>query len=132
MKNKGKTTPRMAVGKLGEDAACAYLEQQGHSIIDRNCRRGHLEIDIVSVDREGIHFIEVKSRVAPLTARPEDNVTPAKQKKIAAAALRYLHTAADPRIFPEMEVSFDVVAVTFDKDDTIVDWFPNAWIPLYV
>lgn len=132
MKNKGKTTPRMAVGKLGEDAACAYLEQQGHSIIDRNCRRGHLEIDIVSVDREGIHFIEVKSRVAPVSARPEENVTRTKQDRIARAALRYLHTSKDPRLHADMEVSFDVVAVTFDKDDTIVDWFPNAWIPLYV
>ena len=133
MKDKErKTTPRMSLGRMGEDAACAFLEQRGHTVLERNCRKGHLEIDLVTLDTGGIHFVEVKSRVAPVSARPEENVTRTKQDRIARAALRYLHTSKDPRLHADMEVSFDVVAVTFDKDDTIVDWFPNAWIPLYV
>ena len=36
------------LGKSGENAAVAYLEQKGYLIRDRNWRRGHFELDIVA------------------------------------------------------------------------------------
>ena len=91
-------TPRMELGKRGEDVACEFLTGKGHTIVQRNFRSGHLEIDIISLDRNGVHFVEVKSRVAPVMVSPEENVTASKQRKVADAALRYLHTAKDKRI----------------------------------
>ena len=41
---------RGELGRLGEDIACRYLENLGHTILDRNWRWGHLEIDIISFD----------------------------------------------------------------------------------
>ena len=76
--------------------------------------------------------MEVKSRVAPVMVSPEENVTLSKQRKIADAALRYLNTAKDKRISADMEVNFDVVAVTFDGCEEIVEWFPNAFYPMYL
>lgn len=122
----------MLLGKKGEDVACRFLLGKGHRIIERNFRSGHLEIDIISVDGNGVHFVEVKSRVAPVAAAPEENVTPEKQRKVAAAALRYLNRSKDPRIDGTMEVSFDIVAVTFDGGETRVGWFPKAFYPMYV
>ncbi len=116
---------------MGEDVACRVLESLGHRIVDRNYRSGHLEIDIISQDACGVHFVEVKSRVAPVAAAPEENVTSLKQKKIANAALKYLHESKNPCISGNTEVSFDVVAVTFNGGEEIVDWFPNAFIPMY-
>ena len=132
-KKEGKSpTARMLLGKRGEDVACGFLEGLGHTIVRRNHRSGHLEIDIISIDGNGVHFVEVKSRVAPVAAAPEENVTPLKQKKIANAALRYLNNSKDPVISGGMDVSFDIVAVTFDGGKTNVEWFPDAFIPIYV
>ena len=133
MKNKErKPTARMLLGKRGEDAACRFLQGMGHRIVARNYRTGHLEIDIISTKGNGVHFVEVKSRVAPVAVAPEENVTALKQKKIANAALRYLNNSKDPGITGGMDVSFDIVAVTFDGGNTNVDWFPNAFIPIYL
>lgn len=125
-------TPRMELGRRGEDVACEFLTGKGHTIVERNYRSGHLEIDIITLDKDGVHFVEVKSRVAPVAVSPEENVTAAKQKKVADAALRYLHTSKDKRLSADLEVSFDVVAVTFDGGGEIVEWFPNAYYPMYL
>lgn len=122
----------MSLGRRGEDIACGFLSGKGHTIVERNYRSGHLEIDIITLDKDGVHFVEVKSRVAPVAVSPEENVTAAKQKKVADAALRYLHTSKDKRLSADLEVSFDVVAVTFDGGGEIVEWFPNAYYPMYL
>lgn len=122
----------MSLGRRGEDVACGFLSGKGHTIVERNHRSGHLEIDIITLDKDGVHFVEVKSRVAPVAVSPEENVTAAKQKKVADAALRYLHTSKDKRLSADLEVSFDVVAVTFDGGGEIVEWFPNAYYPMYL
>lgn len=122
----------MSLGRRGEDVACVFLSGKGHTIVERNYRSGHLEIDIITLDKDGVHFVEVKSRVAPVAVSPEENVTAAKQKKVADAALRYLHTSKDKRLSADLEVSFDVVAVTFDGGGEIVEWFPNAYYPMYL
>ncbi len=122
----------MALGCRGEDVACEFLAGRGHTIVERNHRAGHLEIDIISLDGNGVHFVEVKSRVAPVAVSPEENVTVSKQRKVAEAALRYLNTSKDKRLSGDLEVNFDVVAVTFDGGKEIVEWFPNAFYPIYV
>jgi len=124
-------TARMKLGRLGEGAACEFLTRLGQTVIERNCRKGRLEIDIVTLDRNGVHFVEVKSRTAPVMAAPEENVTLRKQKKMAQAALRYLNTSKDERLKGYLEVNFDIVAVTFAGEKTQIDYFPNAFIPLY-
>jgi len=122
----------MLLGKRGEDVACSFLERMGHRILERNYRTGHLEIDIISADGNGVHFVEVKSRVAPVAAEPEESVTRLKQKKITQAALRYLHSSGRGWGWDASEVFFDVLAVTFDKGEERVEWFPGAYIPLYI
>ena len=126
-----KSSQRQEVGKTGEDLACSYLESIGHRILERNWRGGHQEIDIISVCPEGIHFVEVKARQKSIQAPPQENVDAAKQRRIAKAALRYLNSAKRlPR--RDMECMFDVVAVTFDTEGAHVEWFPQAYIPLYI
>ena len=129
--NERHPTARMLLGKRGEDAACRFIDSLGHRIIARNYRTGHLEIDIISTDGYGVHFVEVKSRVAPVAAAPEENVTALKQRKIAKAALSFLHKADRYGIQGCPEVFFDVVAVTFEKSEEKVEWFPEAFLPIY-
>ena len=129
MENKGNH--RQTLGKRGEDIACRYLEGMGHKILERNFRSGHLEIDIISYDPEGIHFVEVKTRQKSIQAPPQDNVDIAKQRRIAKAAVNYMRKAKG---LPgrDLECIFDVIAVTFDGENARVEWFPQAYIPLYV
>ena len=113
-------TSRMTLGRRGEEVACGYLLRHGHTILDRNWRSGHLEIDIVSLDRAGLHFVEVKSRVAPVPAAPEENVGYRKQSRIVAAAKKYLHTAEKMLQIAGCEVFFDVFSVIFEGEKTEV------------
>ena len=103
----------------------------GHKILERNFRSGHLEIDIISYDPEGIHFVEVKTRQKSIQAPPQDNVDIAKQRRIAKAAVNYMRKAKG---LPgrDLECIFDVIAITFDGENARVEWFPQAYIPLYV
>ena len=122
---------RRELGQRGEDIACDALRNMGHTILERNCRCGHLEIDIISFDAEGIHFVEVKTRQKNIQARPQDNVNKTKQKRIVSASLGYLNTAQGlPR--KDLECFFDVVAITFENGEADVEWIPQAFIPLYI
>lgn len=124
-------TDRKTTGLLGEDAAAAWLERHGHRVLDRNWRGGRVELDIVSADARGIHFVEVKSRTAPLMADPALNVGAAKQKHLHAAANRWL--GAHPGL-PDLEVFFDIITVVLSGDGDIMtlDYYPQAFIPTYV
>ncbi|MBP5483584.1 MAG: YraN family protein [Bacteroidales bacterium] len=115
------------IGEAGEQMACDFLQSRGHQILDRNWRSGHLELDIVSEGPDGLHFVEVKARTAPVTTAVTDQVNPIKQKRISAAALQYLNK----KQLIGQEVFFDIVTVLFDGKATKVRYFPQAWIPMY-
>lgn len=116
------------IGQAGEQMACDFLETQGHQILDRNWHTGHLELDIVSEAADGVHFVEVKARTAPVTTTILDQVNVVKQKRISAAAVQYLNK----KQMQGKEVFFDIVSVLFDGAETVVRYFPQAWIPMYV
>ncbi len=116
------------IGQAGEQMACDFLETQGHQILDRNWRTGHLELDIVSEAADGVHFVEVKARTAPVTTTVLDQVNAVKQKRISAAAGQYLNI----KHMEGKEVFFDIVSVLFDGEQTVVRYFPQAWIPMFV
>ena len=110
---------------------CDFLQSRGHAILERNWRSGHLEIDIISFNEEGIHFIEVKTRRLSIQAPPQDNVGGIKQARIARAAMRFLKTGKGLP-YGNHECMFDIAAVTFDKDTARIEWFPQAYVPLYI
>ena len=116
------------IGQAGEQMACDFLETQGHQILDRNWHTGHLELDIVSEAADGLHFVEVKARTAPVTSTVRDQVNVVKQKRISAAAGQYVNK----KHMEGKEIFFDIVSVLFDGEETVVRYFPQAWIPMYV
>ena len=131
MKDGKKGMPRMLLGRKGEEEAARCLAARGQELLEKNCRKGHLEIDLVTLDAAGVHFVEVKSRMLPCAAPPQEAVNPRTQQRVARAAARYLAQSKDPRILPDTEVHFDVVAVTFDGARTEVEVFPDAFYPMY-
>ena len=127
-------TDRTLVGRRGEQEASQYLARLGHRILARNWRGGHLELDIVTLLGSELHFVEVKSRVAPVMAEPQRNVGREKQRRLVAAANAFLHSD-DRRDLPaDLEVFFDVLSVVFFDagEDFQIEYYPKAFIPLYV
>ncbi|MBR5076275.1 MAG: YraN family protein [Bacteroidales bacterium] len=126
-------TDRPSVGRRGEEEASSYLARLGHRILARNWRSGHLELDIVSLLGRELHIVEVKSRVAPVMAEPEQNVRRDKQRRMVAAANAFLHSAERKELPADLEIIFDVLSVVFfgNGADFEIEYYPNAFIPLY-
>lgn len=125
---------KRAAGALGEDVACRYLEGLGHTILARNWRSGHLEIDLVSADRDGhIRFVEVKTRIEPVAIAPEEQVNHTKRRRIEQAALAYLNDPKAPKpMAGSGEAFFDIISVILNGNRQEVEYFPAAWIPMHI
>lgn len=128
---EGNGSCRQILGRQGEDIACEMLRGIGHVVLERNWRNGHLEIDIISLDADGIHFVEVKTRRDNIQAPPQFSVDRAKQNRIVKAALGYLHSRKGHAL-SSYECHFDVIAVTFAGEEYSIEWFPQAYTPIYV
>ncbi len=120
---------RRKTGRIGEDAVAAYLIRNGHTILQQNWRSGHLEVDIISLDERGLHFVEIKTRHGGELTSPEEKVGLAKQKRIIKAANSYLHKLENTKT-GGLEVFFDVAAVKIDGGNIEIKYFPEAYIPL--
>jgi putative endonuclease len=84
---------RQALGKQGEDMACALLASQGYEIVARNWRCARGEIDIVAREGDWWAFVEVKTRRGHRTQYPEDGMTAAKRARLGELGQRYLARA---------------------------------------
>lgn len=103
-----------ALGLRGEEIACAYLEKKKYAIVTRRFRMFHGEIDIVARDGTTLVFVEVKARVDDSFGRPEDAVTPGKQRQIRKIAQGYL--VENP--LGNASCRFDVIAILFGDGET--------------
>jgi putative endonuclease len=101
------STRRQIVGRWGEEAAAEYLAMNGYTVLARNVRCAHGEIDIVASKDGLLVFVEVKTRSSHAFAYPEDSVTHRKQKYMLSAAEDYLNTHPDCG----ESWQFDVIAV---------------------
>ena len=114
---------RIATGKSGEEAAAAFLEKNGYTVLERNFRTRLGEIDIVAREKDVLCFIEVKARKSEAFGLPQEALTPAKQGQIIKTALAYLKIK---RLF-DCKARFDVVWVQLFRDQTKIGVIKNAF-----
>jgi len=107
------TNDRKKLGDRGEDAAAAYLERAGMTIVERNWRCSIGEIDIVALEGTTLVLCEVKTRRTASKGSPEDAVTPAKQRRYARLANAYVAYGG----LTETLVRFDVIALLVISED---------------
>ena len=121
-------SPRRKLGDIGEGVACKYLVKQGYTIIDRNYWRPWGEIDIVVKKGDRVDFIEVKSisceNRKPLRVRPEENMHPAKLRKLQRAVQTYLLDHKVPEE-TEWQISLACVFLNFDTKVARVEMLEN-------
>lgn len=106
-------TAKRQVGDVGEEVACKYLQNKGFSVIERNYLKPWGEIDIVAQRAKRLYFVEVKtvSHETLSGFRPEDNVHPAKLKRLHRAVQTYL---LDHKVSGETDWQIDVACVYLD------------------
>lgn len=80
----------MDVGRNGEDLAEAWLVEKGFTILERNWRYSHYEIDIIAMKNNIPHFVEVKTLSSHKFALPENKVKNKKVKDLLKAADEFL------------------------------------------
>ncbi len=107
------TEARKRLGERGEDAAAAYLERAGMTVVERNWRCPSGEVDIVALDGEEIVLVEVKTRRTIAKGTPEDAITPAKQRKYAKLAEAYVQHCGNV----DAPLRFDVVTILVIAED---------------
>lgn len=98
---------RKRLGNAGERLAAQHLQRAGYVVRAMNYRCQVGEIDIVAEESGDIVFVEVKTRRSTAYGLPEEAITPAKQRKLIAAAQTYL----DAEGCSQASWRVDVVAV---------------------
>lgn len=117
------TTTR-AKGAMGEEFACARLEEDGYRILVRGYRVSHSEIDIIARKEDTIAFVEVKLRSSRSLCTPAQAVSRAQRKRIVLAAVAYLKTNGIYNT-GEIQPRFDLfeIETTGELPTEIVRWF---------
>ena len=63
------------LGTWGEEMAVRFLERKGYTILERDWKSGHRDIDIIATDGEIIVFVEVKTRRNRMFGEPEEAIS---------------------------------------------------------
>lgn len=97
-----------ALGQWGEEVAADYLRRKGYTIVERNWKSGHRDLDIIAWDEDSqtLVFVEVKTRRNRMFTDPEQAVNYQKTYNLRKAAnhyINYKHVNCDIR--------FDVITV---------------------
>ena len=94
------------LGEYGEEKVNRYLLDMGYTILERNWRVGHRELDFVCLDGEVLVVVEVKTRESD-TVSLFDLLDYKKRRNLQAAGAAYLTKKNIHR-----EIRFDLVVVT--------------------
>ena len=81
-----------ALGQWGEEVAADYLRRKGYTIVERNWKSGHRDLDIIAWDEDGqtLVFVEVKTRRNRMYTNPEEAVNHQKMYHLRKAANHYV------------------------------------------
>jgi len=113
------------LGDKGEVLATQYLQQQGYKILETNWRYSRAEVDVIAMDGPVLVFIEVKTRTSDAFGRPEEFITPRKERLLTDAAHAYIDA-----INHDWEVRFDFISIIYRSDsDYELEHFRDAFFP---
>jgi putative endonuclease len=99
-------------GTLGEKMALQYLVEKGFTILHRNWRHSHWEVDIIASFDNTLHFIEVKTRRNRKFGYPEEDVTRKKVINLMNASEEFLY------LYPQWKrIQFDILSINLARQE---------------
>lgn len=110
------------LGVLGEDLAVTFLAKKGFTILTRNYRFGHLEIDVICQKDDLLVVVEVKTRQTAEIGEPWRAVTKSKQRQLIKATEHYIF---ENNILSETR--FDVISIVHNSHRTVVEHIEDAF-----
>lgn len=114
------------LGKLGEDLAAAYLEENGYSIVERNFVIQKAEIDIIAQKDSILAIIEVKTRSSLDFGSPQDFVKQKKIQLLIKAVNAYINDR-EKDFQEDLEIRFDIVAVHKNGESFAIEHLTDAF-----
>lgn len=111
-------------GRRAEDLAIAHLVRAGLRLLERNVRAGRGEIDVIMRDGAALVFVEVRCRRSAKYGGAAETVGPVKQRRLIAAAHRFLQAH---RPYRDCPCRFDVVEILGDEGGAEVKWIRDAF-----
>jgi putative endonuclease len=112
------------IGDEGEDFACDYLSGKGFTIIERNYRSRHGEVDLIARDGEFLVFVEVKNYSWRSYGSPLSAISRDKKRALIHAAETYLYRNRIKNTY----CRFDVLAIFTHNDGTqTIDHYRDAF-----
>lgn len=112
------------LGRRGEEAAVEYLRKKGYSILARNWRNVHKELDIIAQEDDELVIVEVKTRSRIDFGRPEEAVDSKKIRRLVKAANAYIQ-----QYKVDHSVRFDILSLVVEGNGFTITHFPNAFYP---
>jgi putative endonuclease len=106
---------RSQTGQWGEAIAAKHLESNGYSVLQRNWRHGHGELDIVAQKDELIVFVEVRTRRNDAFGMAEESISPKKRAKLIETAQAFL----DAHDLSEAQWQIDVIVIELGEKNTV-------------
>ena len=84
------------MGDQGERMAAEHLERAGWTVLARNFRVGHREVDLVARRGEVVAFVEVKTRAGLGYGHPLEAITARKRREIQFVAQMWVDRHGRP------------------------------------
>ena len=101
--------------RIGEQAACRFLQKEGYRIIERNFRKGYGEIDITAINENSLVFIEVKTRTSDKFGDPLEAITPWKLETLIKTV--YFYKKLNSNLPDRLRI--DAVSVRLSQDNKV-------------
>jgi len=120
----GPMAEHLEIGIEGEETAARYLEEKKYTILERNWRYRHREIDIIASLDNMIIIVEVKVRKFIGGERLEEHINRKKQRYLISAANTYMLKRKLDR-----GVRFDIILLTGESGDFTLEHIEDAFSP---
>ena len=98
--------PNNELGTWGEEQAAEFLIHKGYTILERDWKSGHRDIDIIATNGQVVVFVEVKARRNRVFGEPEDAIDYMKMHNLRAAINHYVKFKNI-----RLDIRFDIITV---------------------
>ena len=110
------------LGKLGEELAVAFLEENGYEILETNWVFQKAEIDIIAQKENVLAVVEVKTRSSIEFGLPQDFVKPKKIQLLVKAVNEYVISND-----LDVEVRLDIIAISKEEKEFKIEHIEDAF-----
>ena len=109
-------------GKQAEERVLSFLIEKGYIFLEKNYRYRHAEVDLLVRHKNELICVEVKARSTTFFGTPESFISSKKIKLLVQAVDHFIEENE-----LDLEVRFDVIALTRKKDEWFINHIKNAF-----